>query len=129
MAIRIRRVNGKTFAFCAAETDAMEGDIYLDDDVHYALTLKQLYETKDILDEDYGKALEQHKLRDAKETLEALMATWEPEIPQPTIPPELMPETVTKQKDVCAYCKGLGYTLVKVDNIKITCPKCKGYKE
>ena len=40
MAIRIRKVNGKTKALCAAETKAEKGDLYLDDNVHYALMLK-----------------------------------------------------------------------------------------
>lgn len=43
MAIRPRRdVNGDWVALRAAETDPLEGDIYLDDGQHYALTLKYL---------------------------------------------------------------------------------------
>ncbi len=40
MAIRIRVVDGKTVALCAAETQECPGDIYLDDNVHHALTNK-----------------------------------------------------------------------------------------
>jgi hypothetical protein len=40
MAIRIRRVNGFTVALCAADTDAMPDDLYLDDGQHYALAAK-----------------------------------------------------------------------------------------
>lgn len=40
MAIRIRSVNGVRVALCAAETDPMPGDVYLDDGDHYALAAK-----------------------------------------------------------------------------------------
>ena len=40
MAIRIREVNGKTVALCAAKTQPQKGDLYLDDNVHYALSTK-----------------------------------------------------------------------------------------
>ena len=40
MAIRIRRVDGYTIALCAAETKPKEGDLYLDDGVHHALSTK-----------------------------------------------------------------------------------------
>ena len=40
MAIRIRRVNGHTIALCAAETKPKEGDLYLDDSIHHALSTK-----------------------------------------------------------------------------------------
>lgn len=40
MAIRIRRINGKTVALCAAESSEKPGDIYLDDNIHHALTVK-----------------------------------------------------------------------------------------
>ncbi len=40
MAIRVRRVNGVIIAVCAAETDEVAGDLYLDDAVHYALSMK-----------------------------------------------------------------------------------------
>lgn len=40
MAIRIRNVNGVTVALCAAMSNEMEGDVYLDDNAHHALTTK-----------------------------------------------------------------------------------------
>lgn len=40
MAIRLRRVDGVRVALCAAETDAMPGDVYLDDADHTALAAK-----------------------------------------------------------------------------------------
>lgn len=47
MAIRLRRdANGDWVALCAAETDSLEDDTYLDDGQHYALTLKYLRDWK-----------------------------------------------------------------------------------
>lgn len=40
MAIRIRNINGCTIAICAAMSEGKDGDIYLDDNVHHALTTK-----------------------------------------------------------------------------------------
>jgi len=40
MAIRIRTINGVTIALCAAKTEAKEGDLYLDDSIHHALSTK-----------------------------------------------------------------------------------------
>ena len=40
MAIRIREIEGHTVALCAAKTKAKEGDIYLDDGAHHALSTK-----------------------------------------------------------------------------------------
>ena len=40
MAIRIRLVDGLNVALCAAETDSMPNDIYLDDNIHHALSTK-----------------------------------------------------------------------------------------
>lgn len=40
MAIRIRVVDGVTVALCAAKSVPKEGDVYLDDNIHYALTVK-----------------------------------------------------------------------------------------
>lgn len=40
MAIRIRTVDNQRVALCAAKTISVEGDVYLDDDDHYALMLK-----------------------------------------------------------------------------------------
>lgn len=40
MAIRIRNVNGKIVALCAAETKPNKNDLYLDDNIHHALSTK-----------------------------------------------------------------------------------------
>lgn len=40
MSIRIRKIEGETVAMCAAKTEAQEGDIYLDDNSHHALSTK-----------------------------------------------------------------------------------------
>ncbi len=40
MAIRVRNVEGTLIALCAAETDPLPDDLYLDDAVHYALAAK-----------------------------------------------------------------------------------------
>ena len=40
MAIRIRTVNNKVIAICAAKSKPEPDDIYLDDNVHHALTEK-----------------------------------------------------------------------------------------
>jgi len=40
MAIRIRKINEKLVALCAAKTEFCKGDLYLDDNVHHALTKK-----------------------------------------------------------------------------------------
>ena len=40
MAIRIRMVNRKLVALCAAETKPQKDDIYLDDNIHHALYYK-----------------------------------------------------------------------------------------
>ena len=40
MSIRIREIEGKTVALCAAQTEAQEGDIYLNDCAHHALMVK-----------------------------------------------------------------------------------------
>ena len=40
MAIRLRRTEAGLVALCAARSVAKEGDIYLDDEIHYALAQK-----------------------------------------------------------------------------------------
>lgn len=45
MAIRLRRIeNGKLIAVCAALTEPKDGDLYLDDEQHYALAQKHAHE-------------------------------------------------------------------------------------
>lgn len=40
MAIRIRIIDGYCIALCAAITEEKEGDLYLNDDIHHALSTK-----------------------------------------------------------------------------------------
>lgn len=40
MAIILRKVNGTLVALCAAKTKVKNGDVYLNDDTHHALTEK-----------------------------------------------------------------------------------------
>ena len=40
MSIRIREIEGKTVALCAAKTASQEADIYLNDCAHHALMVK-----------------------------------------------------------------------------------------
>ena len=54
MAMRLRIVDGEHVALCAAKTRSEEGDIYLDDAWHYAISQKcwRDYDEIDIVDED-----------------------------------------------------------------------------
>ena len=74
MAIRIRNLPGGTVALCAAETDPQEGDLYLDDGVHYALAAKFASDWQGrFIDWRYPEEwelMESQKLRDAKTELE-----------------------------------------------------------
>jgi len=40
MAIRIRKKDGGYVALCAAKSEPKRGDLYLDDNIHHALTIK-----------------------------------------------------------------------------------------
>lgn len=78
MSIRIRRSGGLTIALCAVETDAMPGDIYLDDAEHGALSAKF---ADDWQGETIGwqypaewAEMAKHKLRDAVEELDKWLA-------------------------------------------------------
>ena len=61
MAIRIRRAtDGILVALCAAESTPIRGDIYLDDEAHYALSQKYWRDYDEISiidDEDIERAL------------------------------------------------------------------------
>lgn len=73
MAIRIRNSGGMTIALCAAESDAMPGDTYLDDAQHYALAAKFAHDwqgqTVDWSYPDEWGEMAKHKLRDAETEL------------------------------------------------------------
>ncbi|KKM14824.1 hypothetical protein LCGC14_1702170 [marine sediment metagenome] len=69
MAIRLRKINSEMIALCAVESDPKRDDIYLDDEIHYALATKFM--------EDYGlggdkklvELMNKEKVRDAKKEL------------------------------------------------------------
>jgi hypothetical protein len=73
MAIRIRTVGDTQVALCAAETDELPGDVYLDDATHYALAAKFALDWQgQTVDWSYAEqwtAMETQKLRDAEATL------------------------------------------------------------
>jgi hypothetical protein len=71
VAIRLRTVDGVRVALCAAETDQMPGDVYLDDADHHALSAKwaQDYETIATVYPKEWAVMETQKLRDAHEEL------------------------------------------------------------
>lgn len=70
MAIRLREVDGTLIALCAAETDPMPGDLYLDDGQHYALAAKfwRDYQGQTICfsSEEDDRLAATQKIRDAK---------------------------------------------------------------
>ena len=74
MAIRIRRIDNITIALCAAETDPKDGDLYLDDAVHYALAAKFCKDWQGrTINWEYPtewKLMDTQKLRDAEEEME-----------------------------------------------------------
>ena len=78
MAIRLRRVEGILVALCAAETDPLPDDLYLDDGMHYALAAKFARDwrgqTIDWVYEQEDRLAETQKVRDAKEELEKWLA-------------------------------------------------------
>lgn len=74
MSIRIRTVNGVRVALCAVESDAVEGDVYLDDGDHYALAAKFRRDwqgqTNDFPYPAEWAAMDTQKVRDAREELD-----------------------------------------------------------
>ncbi len=84
MAIRIRKINGITIALCAVESDPKEGDLYLDDGIHHALSTKfgldfysEGFLKNPMADEVLVELMEKEKVRDAKKELEAWLASRE----------------------------------------------------
>jgi hypothetical protein len=80
MAIRLRTIDGIRVALCAAETDPMLGDIYLDDADHYALSAKYANDWQGrIIDWNYPeqwKLMQSQKKRDAKEEIEKVLDSY-----------------------------------------------------
>lgn len=83
MAIRIRTVGSIRVALCAAETDSQLGDVYLDDDDHYALAAKFSQDRRsaggDAEYPDEWAAAETQRLRDAKTELERWLDSGSPD--------------------------------------------------
>ncbi len=79
MSIRIRTVGDTRVALCAAETDELPGDLYLDDADHYALAAKFAKDWQgQAVDWSYPNewaAMETQKLRDAEAVLNAWLAS------------------------------------------------------
>ena len=76
MSIRIRNVDGVTVALCAAETDPLPGDVYLDDAAHHALSTKfgldwqeEGFISNPPVDTVLVEVMQTQKVRDAKEEL------------------------------------------------------------
>ena len=80
VSIRIRSVVGVRVALCAAETDEMPGDVYLDDSDHYALAAKFAHdwhgETNTVTYPEVWAAMATQKVRDAREELERWRACY-----------------------------------------------------
>lgn len=76
MAIRLRTVNGLRVALCAAETDPLPGDQYIDDGDHYALAAKFSRDHRGLYVEypEHWAAMDTQRVRDAEATLLAWLA-------------------------------------------------------
>ncbi len=74
MAIRLREVEETMVALCAVESDPKEGDLYLNDNYHYALACK--FAREHIVnwgDEKMNFLMDTQKVRDA----EAELLKWQ----------------------------------------------------
>ncbi len=68
MSIRLRKVKNICVALCAVESDQKKGDIYLDDNQHYALACKFAREHDvDWEDKKINRLMDSQKVRDAEE--------------------------------------------------------------
>lgn len=77
MAIRLRRVNGTLIALCAARTVEKEGDIYLDDEVHQALSNKFARDYNDMFDTDLPGVYDDHNLVEQEESNNPAREWWD----------------------------------------------------
>jgi hypothetical protein len=84
MAMRLRVVDGYSIAVCAALTESKEGDVYLDDEQHYAIAMKFYHEAGHGVGE-YAELMEREQnFRDAaKECEEWSVENGGEEIPCP----------------------------------------------
>lgn len=71
MSIRLRRVDGQLVALCAARSVEKPGDIYIDDEVHYALAQKFA------LDNDLWETDEHRTRIEAEESENPNRAEWD----------------------------------------------------
>jgi hypothetical protein len=87
MAIRLRTVGAVRVALCAVESDAMPGDVYLDDAEHYALAAKfaQDFQAGPQYKREWC-AMASQKVRDAREEHARWEAAGRPESEQVTAP-------------------------------------------
>ena len=60
MAMRLRTVNEVRVALCAAKSRPVQGDIYIDDGFHYAISQKYWrdYDEIDIVDKEHTRLVE-----------------------------------------------------------------------
>lgn len=77
MAIRIRVIDGKTIALCAARSVAKAGDIYLDDATHYALTRKLARDFNEMFDVGLPDDEDETRLVEVEESNNANRETWD----------------------------------------------------
>ncbi len=70
MAIRLRTVNGIHVALCAAKTSPIQGDIYIDDAFHYAISQKYWrdYDEIEIVDEEHNRLVASIEVNDEHHT-------------------------------------------------------------
>ncbi len=77
MSIRIRKVDGYLIALCGYETDAKPGDLYLDDNVQYALASKNHRDRREAIEhggKDIPALYPEHDERNEKEKIRSC---WE----------------------------------------------------
>ena len=77
MAIRIRVVNGQTIALCAARSVEKEGDIYLDDAVHNALSNKFARDYNEMFDTDLPGVYDDSELVEQEESNNPNRKWWD----------------------------------------------------
>lgn len=72
MAIRLRKTKDTLIALCAVEVDPKDGDIYLDDTVHYALAMKFARDWNTTWQSEiYNELNEIEKVRNAEEVFQS----------------------------------------------------------
>lgn len=84
MAIRLRRVDGRLIALCAARSVAQDGDVYLDDEAHEALSNKFALDNNEFIRLAFGDTgvtlpfdAASKRLIDQEESNNSNRALWE----------------------------------------------------